>query len=89
MITTEQERQKVASPADDEAEENSSSPAVHSSRIRSQLGALIDHLNADRKRVDDPHFQTLLEVSAEMLKGVRTVFADYEESRRKSTHLTE
>jgi hypothetical protein len=89
MTTTDQERQKVASPADDDVEENSSSPSVHSSRIRGQLDALIDHLNADRKRVDDPRFQTLLEVSAEMLKGVRNSFVNFDEARRRTMHLSQ
>lgn len=69
--------------------ENSSSPVVHSSHIRRQLSELIEHLNADLTRVDDLRFRALLEVSAEMLKGVRSAFAQYDEGREKSIHLSE
>jgi hypothetical protein len=71
------------------SDENSPSPVVHSAHIRRQLGEVIDHLNADRTRVDDPRFQALLEVSGEMLKGVRSAFAHYDEEREKSIHLAE
>lgn len=67
--------------------ENSSSPAVHSARIRSQLGDLIDHLDDDRARVDDPRFRAMLEESIETLKGMRTLFADYDASHGKTPHL--
>jgi hypothetical protein len=72
-----------------ESEQNSSSPVVHSSHIRRLLSELIAHLNADLKRVDDLRFQALLEVSAEMLKGVRAAFAHYDELREKSIHLSQ
>ncbi|MDB6114822.1 MAG: hypothetical protein JWQ83_803 [Lacunisphaera sp.] len=69
--------------------ENSSSPVVHSNHIRKQLSELIDHLNADLTRVDDLRFRALLEVSAEMLGGVRAAFAHYDEGREKQIHLSE
>jgi phosphate uptake regulator len=69
--------------------EDSSSPIVHSAHIRRQLTELVEHLNADLTRVDDLRFRALLEVSAEMLKGVRAAFAGYDESREKSIHLSE
>lgn len=69
--------------------ENSPSPSVHSARIRRQLGELIEHLHADGSRVEDPRFRALLEVSAEMLKGMRAVFADYDEARGKMLRLTQ
>jgi hypothetical protein len=75
---------KTSDPA-----ENSSSPAVHSARIRSQLGDLIDHLEADRTRVDDPRFGALLEVSAEILKSMRTLFANHDETRARNIHLAQ
>jgi phosphate uptake regulator len=72
-----------------DSSENSSSPVVHSGHIRRQLTGVIDHLNADLTRVDDLRFRALLEVAAEMLKGVRTAFAQYDEGREKSIHLSE
>lgn len=76
-------------PSLSSSDENSPSPTVHGAHIRRQLGELIDHLNADLTRVDDLRFRALLEVSAEMLKGVRTAFAQYDETREKSIHLSE
>lgn len=69
--------------------ENSASPSVHSARIRRQLGELIEHLKADGERVDDPHFRALTEVSAEILKGMSAVFADYDEAREKRLRLSQ
>lgn len=69
-----------------DAEENSSSPLVHCTHIRRQLGELIEHFNADQEKVKDVRFQALLEVSAEMLHGIRSAFAQYEESLEKSAH---
>lgn len=69
--------------------EKSSSPVLHSQHIRAELSRLVEHLNADLTRVDDLRFRALLEVSAEMLKGVRAAFAQYDEQREKSMHLSE
>jgi hypothetical protein len=70
-------------------DENSSSPAVHSANIRRQLTELIDHLSADVHRVSDPNFRALLEVSAEVLKGVRTAYLHYDQVHAKSLTLSE
>jgi hypothetical protein len=70
-------------------EENALSPAVHSSVVRGELTELIDHLQADRRRVDDPHYRALLQVSAEMLTGVRNAFVNFDEARRKIVHLSQ
>lgn len=72
-----------------EVEENDSLPAVHSSRVRGELKALIDHLQADCRRVDDPHYRALLQVSAEMLTGVHSAFVNFDEARRKIVHLSQ
>lgn len=70
-------------------DKNSSSPIMHGTHIRRQIGELIDHLNADLTRVDDIRFRALLEVSTEMLQGIRQAFAQYDEAREKSIHLSE
>ena len=54
--------------------ESSPSPAVHSENIRRQLTELIEHVEADTGRVDDPRFRGLLQKSAEVLKNLRTLF---------------
>jgi hypothetical protein len=69
--------------------ETSPSPVIHSQNIRRQLTELIGHLNSDATRVDDLRFRVLLEVSAEMLKGIRAAFIQYDEQRARAAHLTE
>jgi hypothetical protein len=54
--------------------EASPSPSVHSRNIQRELTQLIEHLEADTKRVDDRRFRALLEKSSEVLKGLRTLF---------------
>jgi hypothetical protein len=73
----------------DADDESSPSPAIHSARIRRQLTELIDQLTADVARVNDPTLHALLEVSAEMLKGVRTAYAHYDEAHAKSLSIYE
>ena len=43
------------------------------------LGELIDHLRQDTRYFDEPKAQALFETSAEVLQGLRTAFAHYEE----------
>jgi hypothetical protein len=57
--------------------ENSSSPLVHSKNLQRELTKLIDHVEVDTRRVDDPRFRGLLEKSAEVLRGLRTLFERY------------
>jgi hypothetical protein len=54
--------------------EDTSSSAAHSENLQRELSALIAHIQSDRKRVDDPRFCSLLDKSAEILKGLRTLF---------------
>lgn len=54
--------------------EDTSSSAAHSENLQRELSALITHIQSDRKRVDDPRFCSLLDKSAEILKGLRTLF---------------
>lgn len=64
-------------------------PAVHSAQIRRELSDLIQHLDADRERVDDPRFQALLSTSAAVLRGVSDMYAHYDEERARDTRLRE
>jgi hypothetical protein len=57
--------------------EASPSPRVHSRNIQRQLSQLIDHLEADIRRVDDRRFRGLLEKSSEVLKNLRKLFAHF------------
>ena len=51
-----------------------SSSRVHPQNIVRELSQLINHIEADAPRVDDPRFRGLLEKSNEVLKGLRRLF---------------
>ena len=57
--------------------EASSSSKVHRVNIQRELSQLIDHIEADARRVDDRRFRGLLEKSSEVLKGLRSLFERY------------
>lgn len=65
--------------------ENSSSPLVHSRNLQRELTKLIDHVESDTKRVNDPRFRGLLEKSAEVLKSLRTLFERYGQGGTKNS----
>jgi hypothetical protein len=69
--------------------EASPSPRVHSANIQRELSQLIDHLEADVHRVNDPRFRGLLSKSAEVLTGLRTLFQRFDsagpEARKPKT----
>ena len=59
--------------------EASSDPRIHQQNIQRQIDELIEHLRRDIARVSEPHFQTLLETTAEVLTGLRTAYENYGE----------
>ena len=52
---------------------------MHSGNIRQQLSKLVDHVEAGSKRATDPRLRGLLAKSAEVLKGLRTLFERYDQ----------
>lgn len=72
-------RRRTISGMNSPHSESSSSPTEHSENIRRQLTELIEHLQADTRRVDEARFKALLEKSAEVLKGLRTLFERYDQ----------
>jgi len=58
-----------------------SDPRHHTQRVKKMLGDLIEHLREDTDKFDEPKAQALFETSAEVLQGLRTAFAHYEEGR--------
>jgi len=54
-------------------------PRHHTQKIQTRLEALIDHLRQDIQKVDDPKAQALFETSAEVLTGLKTAYAHYEQ----------
>lgn len=59
--------------------ENISDPLEHTSNIKKDFRALIDHLRQDISKMQDPSAKALFEVSAEVLIGLEKAFTDYEQ----------
>lgn len=59
-------------------------PRHHTQKIHTQLEALIAHLRQDVKKVDAPKAQALFETSAEVLSGLTTAYAHYEEKSEEA-----
>lgn len=59
-------------------EKNTSDPMEHTSNVKKEFRALIDHLRRDIEKIDDPSGKALFEVSAEVITGLEKAFSDYE-----------
>ena len=64
--------------------ESSPAPSVHSRNIQRMLTEVIDHLRQDTKVVAEPRFGALLETSAEVLTGLKTAFAHYDQGKERA-----
>ena len=58
---------------------DASTPDVHSQEIQDRLEDLIIHSRREQELVTEPRFQALLETTAEVLKGLKKAFSDYNE----------
>lgn len=54
-------------------------PRYHTQIIQTELQTLIDHLRQGIQKVDEPRAQALFETSAEVLTGLKTAYAHYEQ----------
>lgn len=61
------------------ANENTSNPLEHTSNLKKEFAALIEHLRSDVTRVEDPSAKALFEVAAEVIIGLEKAFTDYEQ----------
>jgi hypothetical protein len=59
--------------------ENTSDPLQHTSNVKKEFRALIDHLCQDISKIEDLSAKALFEVSAEVLIGLGKAFTDYEQ----------
>ena len=59
--------------------ENTSNPLKHTSNVKKELSALIEHLRSDITKMDDLSARALFEVSAEVLSALEKAFTDYEQ----------
>ena len=62
----------------------SKDPKAHTANVRKELRELINHLREDVKKVEEPKAQALFETSAEVLSGLETAFAHYEEKNERA-----
>jgi len=59
--------------------ENSNDPMDHTSNLKTEISALVEHLRSDVTKVADASAKALFEVSAEVLLGLKKSFEDYEQ----------
>lgn len=59
-------------------------PRRYTRQIQSHLEDLINELRRDVKFVDDPKAEALFETSAEVLRGLKTAYAHYEEQAEEA-----
>jgi hypothetical protein len=53
-------------------------PRYHTTRMKQQLSAMVEHLRSDVEKVDEPQFKAMFETAAEVLGGLVKAFDDYE-----------
>ena len=59
-------------------------PKAHAGNIEQMLSDLIDHVQRDIDRVDNPKAQVLFETSAEVLIGLRTAYQHFQSGTEKA-----
>ncbi len=69
--------------------EPASDPSYHGEHVQAMLTELIDHCHDDLGHVTDPRFQALLETTAKVLRGIRSVFEQYARSEEPPTENPE
>ena len=63
---------------------NSSNPLEHTSNVKKEFSALVEHLRLDIPKMDDPAAKALFEVSAEVIIGLQKAFEDYENKNEEA-----
>lgn len=56
--------------------ENSNNPMDHTSNLKNEISALIEHLRNDISKIDDVSVKAPFEVPAEILTGLQKSFED-------------
>jgi transcription initiation factor IIE alpha subunit len=54
-------------------------PRHYTQKIQTRLDELIEELRQDIKKVEEPQARALFETSAEVLEGLKTAYAHYEQ----------
>lgn len=63
---------------------SSSNPLEHTSNVKKEFSALVEHLRLDISKMQDPAAKALFEVSAEVITGLEKAFEDYEKKNEKA-----
>lgn len=61
-------------------------PRHHTQQMQTRLQELSDHLRQDIEKVDEPQLQAMFETTAEVLKGLKKAFSDYEQKNEGAWH---
>ncbi|MBP2442767.1 hypothetical protein [Rhizobium leguminosarum] len=59
--------------------EDDRNPLHHTEKMKTRLTEMIIHLREDIDKVDEPQFKAMFETAAEVLEGLKTAFAHYEQ----------
>ncbi|TCU30451.1 hypothetical protein EV130_10122 [Rhizobium azibense] len=64
--------------------EDDRNPLHHTQKMKTRLDEMIGHLREDVEKVDEPQFKAMFETAAEVLEGLKTAFAHYEQRSEKA-----
>lgn len=59
-------------------------PRHHTQQMQARLQGTISHLREDIAKVDEPQLKAMFETSAEVLDGLKTAFAHYEQKNESA-----
>ncbi|MBY3488960.1 hypothetical protein [Rhizobium laguerreae] len=59
-------------------------PRHHTQKMQTRLQETITHLREDIDKVDEPQLKAMFETSAEVLNGLKTAFAHYEQKNERA-----
>ncbi len=65
-------------------QESTSSPRYHVDNVQRMMNDLVQHIQQDEGRIDDPQALALFEVTREVLKGLNKAFDDYKQKNEKA-----
>lgn len=65
-------------------ERPASDPIRHTSQIRDRIADLMQHLEEDVGKVDEPQAKALFETARETLGGLKKAFEDYEKKNEEA-----
>ncbi|AJD42633.1 hypothetical protein RGR602_CH03324 [Rhizobium gallicum bv. gallicum R602sp] len=66
------------------ASEADRNPRYHTQKMQTHLQETITHLREDIDKVDEPQLKAMFETSAEVLIGLKTAFAHYEQKNESA-----